>query len=279
MVEKTKIPPCLTLEEILKYDENALLGRMYLLHGYALTALGRNAEALPFLREVIPQFMIAKKMKENIDMYPYEMVLPFALIPLCEYMLDPTKEKRIAAWNGREDCMKRLNNRQISEESKLEGYLYYFHLEEAFPGVYIEPEKKKRSPRKKKDEKKPVPEVLTEIPDYPESTRLDVTGEGGVIVQDMDEMVWNFVMRVHPFERFIEKIQSLGGYPVLAEGYVNYTVGSGMDPDRVIGECNRILKEPSLTIEEREAVGEIGRMAMHARDHGAEIQFMYNEHW
>lgn len=246
----------------------------YSWRGYALIALGRPGEALPFLRQVIPLFEEDKK--HGWEIYQkIEYSFPFALIPLCEYLLDPTPEKRVAAQNGREDYLKKLSN----IEQKFDGYLFYYHLGSAFPDIYIPPIKKKRSAKKKIVEEKPVPEVLLEIPDYPDSHRMDKPGKGGVVIQDTVDNNFGFVLRVPSFDRFIKKVKTLEGYPIFSDAFMAFTIETPLEPELVIEECNRLLKEPSLTIEEREAVGEIGEIAMHARDHGAEIQFLFTEYW
>jgi hypothetical protein len=243
--------------------------------GYALTALGLYREALETLSHVIPLTHELKKQGIWIT-FQAECALPYALIPFCEYMLDPTEPHRIAAWKGREKYMNQITR----NECRFNSYFYYYHLAEAYPEVYVPPVKKRKAAEKKPEKENPSPTVLSEIPEYPGiSTRDDEPGEGGVVIADAEDNSFGFVFRTPSFERFINKIISLPGYPVLSDALNAFSFSTSFDPEAVIIECNGLLKEPSLTIEEREAVGEIGKIAMHARDHGAKIQFLYNEYW
>lgn len=275
VLEGTDLPSGMTLEELFDtycYPED--LPRAFAIRGYALMMLGRYKEAIEALDRVLP---LTRAGKATGDWMVYQSMyaLPYSLIPLCEYLLDPTEQHRVAAWKGREKYMKEITR----SDSRFNSYLFYYHLEEAYPEVYIPPVKQKKVSREEGGKKDPAPEVLSEFPDYPESTRDDEPGEGGVVIQDTEDNEWRFVLRVPSFERFISKIQSLSGYPVLSDAITAYTFSTSLDPAAVISECNGLLKEPSLTIEEREAVGDIGKTAMHARDHGACVEFLFNEYW
>lgn len=274
VVESTDLPPGTTDEYLLNTYTAEFIPKGFAVRGYALMMLGRYQEATESLNRVLP-LTRAAKLKGEWMVYQADNALPYALIPLCEYLYEPTEQRRIAAWKGRDKYMKQI----INSQPRFDSYLYYFHLEKAYPDVYLPGSEKKKIRKKMTEKENTAPEVLSEFPDYPESTRDDEPSEGGVVIQDTEDNEWRFVLRVPSFERFISKIQSLSGYPVLSDAITAYTFSTSLDPAAVISECNGLLKEPSLTIEEREAVGEIGKTAMHARDHGACVEFLFNEYW
>ncbi|WP_094227736.1 hypothetical protein [Methanolobus psychrotolerans] len=110
------------------YDDIAVA---YLWCGYSLLNLGKYEEALELLVQVVPY--LDRYKKSGVEMWRVvEYALPKALIPLCEYKLDPTEENLKNAKKGIEDFIKSLRENR----HKLEAYLYYFHLKEKFADVY-----------------------------------------------------------------------------------------------------------------------------------------------
>ncbi|MCK4929386.1 MAG: hypothetical protein KAR76_06580, partial [Methanosarcinales archaeon] len=139
----------------LKYRLYGEIAVGYLWRGYALMNLGNYDEAHELLTQVIPY--LTKQKKKGIEMWrKVEYALPKALIPLCEYKLEPNPENLQKAQSGVEDYIKSLRE----NKHKLEGYLYYFHLKEMFPEVYnaeIAETPAKKSPKKKTIKKLDLP--------------------------------------------------------------------------------------------------------------------------
>lgn len=105
----------------------------HLWRGYALLALGKIPDACDLLKQVAPLFNQHKQSGGDI-WQKVEYALPKALVPLCEYLSDPSEGGKQKANSGLEEFIQSLND----NKDKLNGYLYYFHLKEVFRDVYSE---------------------------------------------------------------------------------------------------------------------------------------------
>lgn len=118
------------LKMVLGYERFEDIANAYLWRGYALLVLGRYSEACPLFNEVVPYFVRYRKSFGTV-FWVVEYNLPKALIPLCEYKLEPNDANKKKAIKGLKDYIKNLK-----VDKRLNGYLYYYHLKETFPDVY-----------------------------------------------------------------------------------------------------------------------------------------------
>ncbi|MDW7776701.1 MAG: hypothetical protein SCH39_10270 [Methanosarcinales archaeon] len=198
----------------------------HLWRGYALLNLGKYEEAHDLLIQVIPY--LNKYKKRGIEMWRiFEYALAKALVPLCEYKLDPTQENLQEAQKGIEDCIKSLREYKF----KLEGYLYYFHLKEMFPEVYnaeiAEP------PAKKSSKKKTIKKL--DLPPGESDT------EGSVIVFDIKGGYLDVFGTNNELEEYVEKVEEQGEYPMLVGLMELYAMEGQEEPEPIIEECERLL--------------------------------------
>jgi len=103
----------------------------FLWKGYVLLNLGQYKEAYNYLLRVVPIFQNVTKAGGQI-WHPVEYALTKALVPLCEFKLNPSKDVLKKAQKGIEDYIKSLSDNKF----KLDGYVYYFHLKKQFANVY-----------------------------------------------------------------------------------------------------------------------------------------------
>lgn len=185
--------------------------------------LGKYEEANELLTQVIPYLNKYKKL--GIEMWrKVEYALPKALVPLCEYKLNPTQENLQKAKAGIEEYIKSLHD----NKDKLEGYLYYFHLKETFTDVYTAekaPEQLKAPSKIKKPAKK------LELPPSEYETK------GSVMIFDREGSgSLEAFGTQNEFEAYVEKIKGLGDFPVLSGLMELYATESLQEPDRLLPE-------------------------------------------
>ena len=226
--ENCNLPDEYIADEIMaKNFDDIAVGHLW--RGYALLNLGKYEEAHELLIQVIPYL---NKYKKTGEMWrKIEYVLPKALVPLCEYKIDPTPVNLQGAQNGIEDYIKGLREPKF----KLEGYLYYFHLKEMFPEVYnteIAETPVKKPPKKKKTIKK------LDLPPGESDT------EGSVIVFDIKGGYLDVFGTNNELEEYVEKVEELGEYPMLAGLMELYAMEGQEEPEPIIEECERLLASP-----------------------------------
>lgn len=122
------------LNSYTKHKRFEYIAKAFLWRGYALLVLGKYGEACPLFKGVVPYFVRYRKSFGTIY-WVVEYNLPKALIPLCEYKLEPNKENKKKAIKGLNDY---INSLKV--DARLDGYLYYYHLKETFPDVYSDSE-------------------------------------------------------------------------------------------------------------------------------------------
>ena len=207
-----------------EYFNNIAVSHLW--RGYALLNLGRYEDAYELLIEVIPYFNKWKKSGGEV-WQKVEYALPKALVPLCEYKLEPNPENLQKAQSGIEDYIKSLRE----NKHKLEGYLYYFHLKEMFPEVYnaeIAETPAKKSPKKKTIKKLDLPPGESDT-------------EGSVIVFDIKGGYLDVFGTNNELEEYVEKVEELGEYPILASLMELYAMEGQEEPEPIIEECERLL--------------------------------------
>jgi len=212
------------------YDDIAV-GHLWC--GYALLNLGKYEEAHELLIQVVPYLNKYKKL--GIEMWrKVEYALPKALVPLCEYRLDPSPQNMQNAQTGIEDYIKSLRDKR----DKLEGYLYYFHLKETNADVYDTEATgtEKNIPKSSvKSSKVKIPVKKMDLPPAEYDT------EGSVIVFDI---IGGYLIEFgtnNELEEYAKKVELLGGYPVLASLMELYAMEVEEDPEPIIEECERLL--------------------------------------
>lgn len=219
----------------------------YLWHGYALICLGRYGEALPLLREVTPLFV--QERKDGVEVWQkVEYALPKALVPLCEFKLDPTVEHLKAAQEGIETYLESLK----MYRDRLSGLLYYFHLKKQFADVY-EAVPASFVPPSGKEAKQPIAAPVTGREKDPE----------GMIVLVLTQLdppkVWTMGSFgcYAAFEAFTAYVRSLGGYPALEALMDTYTLEEQQEAAPFIEECERLLRLRDLDPKVRAVAEEI----------------------
>lgn len=198
-----------------------------------------------------------------------EYALPKALIPLCEYRLNPTPQNMQNAQTSIEDYIKSLRDKK----DKLDGYLYYFHLKETNADVYdteaagTEKNVPKSSVKSSKV-KKPVKKL-----DLPPA---EYDTEGSVIVFDI---IGGYLIEFgtnNELEEYAKKVELLGGYPVLASLMELYAMEVEEDPEPIIEECERLLGSADLDVFLKEKTKIILDAALDAKSEGGTIMLYFD---
>ncbi len=213
----------------------------YLWHGYALICLGRYGEALPLLTQVIPLFVQTRKMGVEV-WQKIEYALPKALVPLCEFWLDPTVEHLQAAQEGIETYLKSLK----MYRDRLSGLLYYFHLKKQFADIYeINPAS--FIPPGGREIKQPAPEPIIGREKDPEG-EIVLT-----LIRPDPPTLWamEWLGQYAAFEAFTTYVRSLGGYPALEALMDTYTLEERQEAAPILEDCERFLRQQDISPEAR----------------------------
>ncbi len=243
-----------------KNYDNIAAGHLW--RGYALLNLGKYKEAYEFLIQVIPYLNKYKKL--GIEMWRiFEYALAIALVPLCEYKLNPTQENLQEAQKGIEDSIKSLREYKF----KLEGYLYYFHLKETFPEVYnaeIAETHAKKSPKKKTIKKLDLPPGESDT-------------EGSVIVFDIKGGYLDIFGTNNELEEYVERVEEMGEYPVLASLMEIYAMEGQEEPEPIIEECERLLASPDADKFVKQKTKILLDAALDAKSEGGTIMLYFDD--
>ncbi|OEU56969.1 MAG: hypothetical protein BA868_01585 [Desulfobacterales bacterium C00003106] len=240
------------------YDEIAV---GFLWCGYALLNLGKYDEAHELLAQVVPYLNKYKKL--GIEMWrKVEYALPKALVPLCEYKLDPTQENLQKAQAGIEDYIKSLRD----NKDKLEGYLYYVHLKEVFSDVYnVE-----------------VPDQTTKFVHREElSKKIELPpGEydfaGSVIVFDMESGSLEVFGTQNELEEYVKKVECLGDYPVVSGLMELYVTDTQQEPEPLIEECERLLSDSDADPDIKEKTRYVLNVAKDAKNEESTVMLYFD---
>ena len=240
------------------YDEIAV---GFVWRGYALLNLGNYDEAFKLLTQVVPY--LNKQKKKGIEMWrKVEYALPKALVPLCEYKLDPTQENLQKAQVGVEDYIKSLRE----NKDKLEGYLYYFQLKEVFSDVY----------------NAEVPEQTTKAVHREESSKKielppgEYDSAGSVIVFDMESGSLEVFGTQNELEEYVKKLEHLGDYPVLSGMMELYVTDAQQEPEPLIEECKRLLSYSDADHDIKEKTGYILNVAQDAKNEESTVMLYFD---
>ncbi|WP_321429451.1 hypothetical protein [uncultured Methanolobus sp.] len=233
----------------------------HLWRSYSLIRLNRYQEALELLVQVVPY--LDKYKKTGVEMWrTVEYALTKALIPLCEYKLNPTEEHLANTKKGIEDFIKSLRDRR----DKLEGYLYYFHLKEKFADVY---EAKNVPADAKPAVKKPVEEKEIEFPANDEEP-------GTIMITTLDRYE-DFLGSNSEVERYCADVSKLGDFPNLALLMETYVTESYLDAEPLIEECKRLLAMEGIKDRIREMTEIVLETAEDAKETGTNVYFYFAE--
>ena len=240
------------------YDEIAV---GFVWRGYALLNLGNYDEAFKLLTQVVPY--LNKQKKKGIEMWrKVEYALPKALVPLCEYKLDPTQENLQKAQVGVEDYIKSLRE----NKDKLEGYLYYFQLKEVFSDVY----------------NAEVPEQTTKAVHREESSKKielppgEYDSAGSVIVFDMESGSLEVFGTQNELEEYVKKLEHLGDYPVLSGMMELYVTDAQQEPEPLIEECKRLISYSDADPDIKEKTGYILNVAQDAKNEESTVMLYFD---
>ena len=240
------------------YDDIAI-GHLW--RGYALLNLGRYEEAHELLIQVVPYLNRYKKL--GIEMWrKVEYALPKALVPLCEYKLDPTQENLQKAHAGIEDYIKSLRD----NKHKLEGYLYYFHLKEAFADVYGA----EKAPNQTKVPSPVKPSKKIELP--PD----EYDSAGSVIVFDMESGSLEVFGTQNELEEYVKKVDRLGDYPVLSGLMELYVTDGQQEPEPLIEECEKLLSDSDVDLDMKEKTGYVLNVAQDAKNEESTVMLYFD---
>lgn len=228
---------CILPEEYLREKEIGFdnIACAYLWRGYALLSLERYTEALDCLVKVAP--ILENVTKSGQEMWRIvEYALTKAVVPLCEFKLNPTKDNLKKAQKGIEVFIKSLHN----DMKKLDAYPYYFHLKEQFADVYSADLKKF-----------PATASIEEIPRKvakPVDLHQKISNEGSVIILDpsIESDAFAIIGTNGDFDRFIRYITDRGNFPELASLIDLYTLGNPRDAKELEDDCTRFIRTPGI---------------------------------
>jgi hypothetical protein len=240
------------------YDDIAVA---HLWRGYSLLNLGKYEEAHELLVQVAPY--LDRYKKKGSEMWrTVEYALTKAVVPLCEYKLNPTDETLKNAQKGIEDFIKSLRENR----DKLEAYLYYFHLKEKFADVY---EAKSVPADLKQQEKKPLPEVKVEF-------LLDDEKSGIIAITSLEGGSEDFLGTNSELEKYCDEIRKLGDYPNLASLMETYLSESYLEPEPLVEECERLLARNDVAGWIKEKTEVVLRVAEDAGESGHNLYFYFS---
>lgn len=254
-----------TLSDMIGDENYDFIAVAFLWRGYALLMLGRVEEAYELFKEVRPYLDRYKKL--GVEMWrTVEYALPKALLPLCEYKLEPTEDNRRKAKKGLEECVKSLREYR----DRLEAYLYYYHLKETFPEVYDDTKAttvvKTISPIKKKTSKKPA------IPN-------ESYAPGSVIVCDDMRAYLETLGSQQEFEDYIKNIKNIdktGEYPHLSGLMEVYVADGRIEPEPLIEECVNLLRTQNIDPVLRKKTGMILEVAKYAQEKDSTVAIYFD---
>ena len=209
---------------ISQFDEIAV---GYLWRSYALLMIGRYSEAYDLLKQV-PFYFNKYKLTGCEVWQVYEPSLFKALLPLCEYKLNPVPENWEKARRGLDDFINSFSDPKF----KLEALLYYYHLREMFPDVYAD-SSDRLAKAAMKQRHSPVADMSPE----------DIERKGAVVVYDPTGYLEIFGTP-KDLVLFVQKVSEAGEYPLLSRllDYYNVENSPGMDPVVLEDECVRLLE-------------------------------------
>lgn len=232
----------------------------HLWRGYSLLCLGEYKEAHELLVQVAPY--LDRYKKTGVEMWrTVEYALTKAVVPLCEYKLEPSAENLGRAKNGIEEFIKRLKeNRDM-----LEAYLYYFHLKEKFADIYNadSPVCTSARPVKKKAKAKQLIKAPEEDEEKPGIITV-TTFEGGY----EESLGTN-----QELEKYCAEIEEMEDFPLLASVMEIYVMDSSIDPEFLEDECRRLLTRKDIEKWMRDMTLVLLEAAMDAIGTGHELSF------
>jgi tetratricopeptide (TPR) repeat protein len=242
------------LQASLKNEDYDELSFAHLWHGYALVSLEKFAEALPFLEQVIPFQMKWKKMTGEIYR-KIEFALPKALIPLCQFKLNPTRQNLINAQKGIEEYIKSLRE----PKDKLDGYLYYFHLKDQFADVYSA------------DPKDYPEEAVASIKEPVRKTPASESAEPQTV------WIWDVVSITvgeefgtdDELNEYSQNVTRRGEFPVLSKLYDLYLQWDEFDAAELAEETRRLLAMNDLDPEIRKKTEILKDIAEYSAEKGS----------
>ncbi|KKG09877.1 hypothetical protein EO98_16240 [Methanosarcina sp. 2.H.T.1A.6] len=233
----------------------------HLWRGYSLLNLGKYEEAHELLVQVVPYLNRYKK--SGVEMWrTVEYALTKAVVPLCEYKLNPTDETLKNAQKGIEEFIKSLRENR----HKLKAYLYYFHLKEKFADVY---EAKSVPAEIKQQEKKPLPEIKVEF-------LLDDEKPGIIAITSLEGGSEDFLGTNSELEKYCDEIRKLGDYPNLASLMETYLSESYLEPEPLVEECERLLARNNVADWVKEKTRIVLRVAEDAVESGHNLYFYFS---
>lgn len=241
-----------------QYYDNIAVAHLW--RGYSLLCLGEYKEAHELLVQVAPY--LDRYKKTGVEMWrTVEYALTKAVVPLCEYKLEPSAENLERAKNGIEEFIKRLKENR----DKLEAYLYYFHLKEKFADIYNadSPVCTSARPVKKKAKAKKLIKAPEEDEEKPGIITV-TTFEGGY----EESLGTN-----QELEKYCAEIEEMEDFPLLASVMEIYVMDSSIDPEFLEDECRRLLTRKDIEKWMRDMTLVLLEAAMDAIGTGHELSF------
>jgi len=242
------------LQASLKNEDYDELSFAYLWLGYALICLGQYSEALEYISNVVPFCEKWKKITGEIY-WRIEFALPKALIPLCKFKLNPTRQNLINTQNGIEEYIKSLREPRF----KLDGYLYYFHLKEQFADVYS------ANPKDYPEEAAvPAKESVKKIPASESGEPQNVWIWDVVSATSGEEFGTDNELRI-----YAEYVKNRGGFPSLSSLMDLYLLWDEVDARELADEAGRLLAMKDLDSEIRKKTEIIKTLADYSAAKGS----------
>jgi hypothetical protein len=185
-----------------------------------------------------------------------------ALMPLCEYKLEPNDENKQEADKGLEDFINGIKD----NGEKHEALLYYYHLKESFPDVYNVPLELADKMAKAKPSKK------LELP----SSQDDIRGK--IVVFDREGSGSLEVFgTVNELEEYVVKVSDLGDYPTLSRLMEIYGLDEQQDPEPLIEESERLLAMPGIDPDVKTKTQYVLNVAEDAKRAGSTVMLYLDE--
>lgn len=231
--------------------------------GYALLNLGIYNESYRLLTQVIP-YLNKYKQTGNEMWRKVEYALPKALVPLCEYKIEPTQVNLQKAMEGIEAYIQSLHDAR----DKQEGQNFYDHLKTKFADVYSGEAVVVSTITTQKSKKADV--ILDILPGEYETS-------GCVIIFDRDGSGSLEVFGTNKeLDKYVEKVKSLGNYPTLSGIMELYVTESLQEPDPLIEECEIMLSRPDIETEMKEKTKLILNVARDAKEAGSTVMLYFD---
>ena len=244
------------------YDDLAV-GHLWA--GYALLNLGKYAEAHELLTQVVPYFNKYKQIGNEM-WRKVEYALPKALIPLCEYKLNPAPAELHRTMEGIEGYTNSLK----SERDKEDGQRYYEHLMKKYSDIY-------RAGTVLSSQETGVKLKVNKPAEKLEIVLDECETKGSVMVFDREGSGSLEVFGTHAeLEDYAKMVELFDTYPILSALIELYVTEGQQEPEPLIKECEMLLSRPDIGSELEKNTRLILVVAKDAMEAGSTVMLYFD---